>query len=133
MFLGPTKSYRENTFLDHMSGLVSRADLKTDKYSAWARDRGARFDPFVLDTLGRLHFEAANFITLIATEYARFEPSPTRKCVQSFIVSLALFGTVRVPNGEKDSEWAVFVALCCLPLLRALGSSEIIFNLYNIF
>ena len=37
-----------------MSGLVSRADLKTDKYAAWARDRGARFAPFVLDSFGRL-------------------------------------------------------------------------------
>ena len=51
MFLGPhifAKSYRENTFLDHMSGLVSRADHKTYKYAAWARDSGARFAPFVL-------------------------------------------------------------------------------------
>ena len=83
------KSYRENTFLDHMhmSGLVSRADLKTYKYAAWARDRVARFAPFVLDSFGRLHCEAANFITLIATECARFAPSPARTRVQSFIIS----------------------------------------------
>ena len=31
------KSFRTATFLDHMSGLVSRADIKTDKYADWAR------------------------------------------------------------------------------------------------
>ena len=115
------KSYRENTFLDHMSGLVSRADLKTDKYAAWARDRGARFAPFVLDSFGRLHCEAANFITLIANECARFAPSPARKCVQSFIAELSTIW--QRGNGEIVSEWAV---LCRAVLLssRPISSSS---------
>ncbi len=71
-----------------MFGLVSRADLKTDKYAAWAREHGGRFAPYVLDSFGRLHCEAFNFITIIATECARFAPSPTRQWVQSFIAEL---------------------------------------------
>ena len=102
-----------------MSGLVSPADLKTDKYAAWVRDRGARFAPFVLDSFGRLHCEAANFITLIATECARFAPSPARKCVQSFIAELSTIW--QRGNGEIVSEWAV---LCRAVLLSSRPSSS---------
>ena len=98
-------SYLERTLTNISSALDNRANIKINKYSAWARERNARFIPFVLDTFGRLHKDAADIIKLACSERAGLAPSPNSQSSQSLLTELSL--QWQRGNGEIISQWAI--------------------------
>ena len=98
-------SYLSGTLNNLDSALTNRATYKTTKYFTWARERNARFVPFVLDTFGRLHKAAADVITLACGELSSLAPSLSRQSSQSLLIELSTLW--QRGNGEIISQWSI--------------------------
>ena len=98
-------SYLSGTLNNLDSALTNRATYKITKYFTWARERNARFVPFVLDTFGRLHKAAADLITVACGELSSLAPSPSRQSSQSLLVELSTLW--QRGNGEIISQWSI--------------------------
>ena len=116
-------SYLERTLTNISSALDNRANIKINKYAAWARERNARFIPFVLDTFGRLHKDAADIIKLACSERVGLAPSPNSQSSHSLLTELSL--QWQRGNGEIISQWAT---MCRNHLSNRLAFSSLISN-----